>query len=94
MEDLATFVGILLLVILFSSILGLASSFSKSKKVRLFGILLGLPSALLGLILVSQDVNFNTFIIGSSPIVIYMYVIIRYIFYGKRLVKGSESSDG
>ena len=93
MEDLATFVGLLLLVILFSSILGLASSFLKSKRLRLLGILLGLPSALLGVILVSQDVNFNTFIIGSTPIIIYIYVIIRYILW-KRLVKGSESSDG
>lgn len=87
MEDLAAFVGIMLLVMAFTAVIAAPISFVKNRWARVSSLLTGLPGALLGMILLFSDIsnlNTNMAIISLIPIVGYSIIIINFIRWFRR----------
>lgn len=87
MEDLAAFVGIMLLVMAFAAVIAAPISFVKTSWARVSSLLTGLPGALLGMILLFSDIsnlNTNMAIISIIPIVGYSIIIINFIRWFRR----------
>ena len=83
MEDLANFVGMLLLVMSSTVFIALPLSFShKYKSLRVASVIAGFPGAAIGAILLfnsASGINMNTILIASAPLISYGLIVFNVI---------------